>query len=66
MSIREFIVFYTLTISLIIFIIVVLKFFFFEIEYGDFLMAWPLFTNMVSLFYNYLSTEITTYKVSLV
>ena len=66
MSIREFIVFYTLTISLIIFIIVVLKFFFFEIEYGDFLMAWPLFTNIVSLFYNYLSTEITTYKVSLV
>jgi hypothetical protein len=66
MSIREFIVFYTLTISFISFIIVVFKLFFFEIEYGDFLMAWPLFTNIVSLFYNYLSTEITTYKVSLV
>ena len=66
MSIRDFITFYTLTISFISFIIVVFELFFFEFENGDFLVAWPLFTNVVSLFYNYLSTEITTYKVSLV
>jgi hypothetical protein len=66
MSIRNFIVFYTLAISLISFTIVVFELFCFELEYGEFLVAWPLFTNVVSLFYNYLSTEITTYKVSLV
>ncbi len=66
MSIRNFIVFYTLTISFISFTIVVFELFCFELEYGEFLVAWPLFTNVVSLFYNYLSTEITTYKVSLV
>jgi hypothetical protein len=66
MSIREFIVFYTLTISFISFIIVVFELLFFELEYVDFLVAWPLFTNVLSLFYNYLSAEITIYRVSLV
>ena len=66
MSIRNFIVFYTLAISFISFTIVVFELFGFELIYGEFLVAWPLFTNVVSLFYNYLSTEIATYKVSLV
>ncbi len=66
MSIRGFIVFYTLTISFISFILVVFELFFFDLEYGDFLVTWPLFTNVLSLFYNYLSIDINIYRVSLV
>ncbi len=65
MSIREFIVFYTLTISFISFITVVFTLTF-ELESYLFIVTWPLLTNLVSLFYNYLSLEINTYTISLV
>jgi hypothetical protein len=65
MSIRGFIVFYTLTISFISFITVVFTLTF-ELESCLFIAAWPLLTNFISLFYNYLSIEIDTYRVSFV
>ena len=65
MSIRGFIVFYTLTISFISFVTVVFTLAF-ELESYQFIAAWPLLTNLVSLFYNYLSLEIKTHTISLV
>ena len=65
MSIRDSITFYTLTISFISFMTVVFTLVS-ELDYYSFLAAWPLLTNFISLFYNYLSIEIDTYRISFI
>ena len=65
MSIRDFITFYTLMISFISFI-TVMAILNFELECCTSLAAWPLLTSFITLFYNYLSIDITEQMVSLV
>jgi len=65
MSIRDFITFYTLTISFISFMTVVVTLVS-DLDCYSFLAAWPLLTNFIALFYNYLSIDVNIYRVSLV
>jgi hypothetical protein len=37
-----------------------------DLDCYSFLAAWPLLTNFIALFYNYLSIDVNIYRVSLV
>ena len=65
MFFKEFLNFFNLSASSINLLMVILSLNF-NIDYSDFAVALLLMTSFISLFYNYLSIEIDTYRVSFV
>jgi len=65
MFFKEFLNFFNLSASSINLLMVILSLNF-NIDYSSFAVALLLMTSFISLFYNYLSIEIDTYRVSFV